>query len=74
MMKSCKKINLQEPQRNRKYFQFNKDQYCIYPVLVYLLHFCIFTYILFLNFMSDLVAAVALASLLHTLGVVEARV
>ena len=28
MMKWCKKINLQEPQRNRKLCQFNKDQYC----------------------------------------------
>ena len=27
-MKKCQKINLQEPQRNRNFCQFNKDQYC----------------------------------------------
>jgi len=27
-MKECQKINLQEPQCNRIFFQFNKDQYC----------------------------------------------
>ena len=32
MVKKCKKIDVQEPQRNRNataiFFQFNKDQYC----------------------------------------------
>ena len=28
-MEQCQKINLQEPQRNRKLCQFNKGQYCI---------------------------------------------
>ena len=28
-MRKCQKINLQEPQRNRKLCQFNNDQYCI---------------------------------------------
>ena len=29
-MKWCQKTNLQEPQRNRRFCQFYKDQYCTY--------------------------------------------